>query len=152
MENNTNSKTSKQHEVNDGVHVNHKQEDQRAVKGSIRIQQTKFNGPLPSPEMMKQYEGILPGAADRIVTMAEKQSEHRQEMEKIVTKAETRDSLLGVLSGFLLGVLMIGGGIYLAIIGHSYGSWLSIGGFASLIGVFVYGTRLNHKANQTDKK
>ena len=42
----------------------------------------EFAGPIPPPSMMKQYEGTLPGSADRILKMAENQSEHRQWMEK----------------------------------------------------------------------
>ena len=42
----------------------------------------EFAGPIPPPSMMKQYEETLPGSADRILKMAEKQSEHRQWVEK----------------------------------------------------------------------
>ena len=42
----------------------------------------EFAGPIPPPSMMKQYEGTLPGSADRILKMAENQSEHRQSLEK----------------------------------------------------------------------
>ena len=47
----------------------------------VRVSE-KFAGPIPSPPVMKQYEETLPGSADRILKMAENQSEHRQWMEK----------------------------------------------------------------------
>ena len=47
----------------------------------VRVSE-KFAGPIPPPPVMKQYEEILPGSADRILKMAENQSEHRQWMEK----------------------------------------------------------------------
>ncbi len=40
------------------------------------------SGPIPPPSMMEQYERTLPGSADRILKMAENQSEHRQWIEK----------------------------------------------------------------------
>lgn len=42
----------------------------------------QHSGPIPHPDIIKQYEEILPGAADRIISMAENQSSHRQAMEK----------------------------------------------------------------------
>ena len=42
-------------------------------------------GPLPSPEKVKEYESILPGAAERIFSYAEKNQEDRHnENEKIL--------------------------------------------------------------------
>lgn len=36
-----------------------------------------FSGPIPPPNLLERYEAITPGAADRILTMAENQSKHR---------------------------------------------------------------------------
>jgi uncharacterized membrane protein len=38
---------------------------------STKIVSQKFSGPLPPPELLEGYERILPGAADRILKMAE---------------------------------------------------------------------------------
>lgn len=45
---------------------------------SLVVQATAFSGPLPPPQVLAQYESILPGSANRILSMAEKQSEHRR--------------------------------------------------------------------------
>ena len=71
-------------------------------------------GPIPNAEQLAKYESIFPGAADRIIAMAEKQSNHRHDIEKTIIKSNARDSLIGVLSAFILGVLTIVGGIFLA--------------------------------------
>jgi uncharacterized membrane protein len=52
---------------------------------------TSYSGPIPSSSELNRYEKILPGAADRIITMAEKQSNHRHEIEKVTV--ETNSSL-----------------------------------------------------------
>lgn len=41
----------------------------------------QFAGPLPSPDMLQQYENTQPGLADRIVTMAESEQQHRHQLE-----------------------------------------------------------------------
>src|SRR5258705_11795241 len=38
--------------------------------------QTIYQGPLPPPENFAAYEHVLPGAADRILKMAENQAAH----------------------------------------------------------------------------
>jgi uncharacterized membrane protein len=40
-----------------------------------------WHGPLPPPESLKQYDVIVPGAAERILLMAEKEMEHRHQRE-----------------------------------------------------------------------
>ncbi len=76
------------------------------------FREIEFSGPMPPPNILNGYEKILPGAADRILSMAETQSKHRQSMEKKMIEAEARDGLLGILFGFALG----GGCIVAAIV------------------------------------
>ena len=40
-----------------------------------------YSGPIPPPNALRLYEDILEGSANRIITMAENQSSHRQRME-----------------------------------------------------------------------
>ena len=50
----------------------------RAV--AVRIQAAEhfeFSGPLPHPELFRGYEDTLPGAADRILTLAEREQNRR---------------------------------------------------------------------------
>ncbi|MBY0460111.1 MAG: DUF2335 domain-containing protein, partial [Gemmataceae bacterium] len=45
--------------------------------GSVVIG-ASFQGPLPPPAILAQYNQVLDGAAERIFQMAEKQAAHRQ--------------------------------------------------------------------------
>ena len=48
----------------------------------IQLQQsTSFSGPLPHPEILERYNSAVPGGAERIIAMAEKQSDHRMRLE-----------------------------------------------------------------------
>jgi len=56
-----------------------KQEKQPSI-----IQQSvaaAFQGSLPLPSHLREYNEIVPGAAERILAMAEKQSVHRRDLE-----------------------------------------------------------------------
>ena len=41
-----------------------------------KVIESEFSGPIPPPNIMRGYEEILPGAADRILSMAERQIEY----------------------------------------------------------------------------
>lgn len=41
-----------------------------------------FSDPIPHPKHIAGYEEILPGSADRIISMAEDSQKHRMEMDK----------------------------------------------------------------------
>ena len=116
-------------------------------------QEAFFSGPLPPPEALSRYEKVLPGAADRIVAMAEKQSAHRIEIEKITIKARARDSLLGVVSGFLIGVTALLVCAYNVTSGYPFsGSLIGASGLGGLVGVFVYGTRESRAERERKNK
>lgn len=74
---------------------------------------TEFSGPLPHPVILERYEIILPGMADRILTMAEHQAKHRREVESRVVRSNIRSELLGVIVTFLITMASISGSIYL---------------------------------------
>ncbi len=46
------------------------------------IQHHQYSGPLPDPLTFSQYDDIVPGAADRILQMAELNARHMREMEE----------------------------------------------------------------------
>ena len=70
----------------------------------VAVIEAQCAGPLPPPEAFQRYEEILPGAAERILKMAEKQAEHRQRLEEKIVNAEIRDARLGLIFGFLIGL------------------------------------------------
>lgn len=100
-------------------------------------------GPLPPAEELAKYEKVLPGAADRIVAMAEREQQHRLERRDIQVRAESRDSGRGVIFAFLLGFAAIVGGTLTAIFSSALaGSVISLAGISTLAGTFIYGTRM----------
>lgn len=67
----------------------------------------KFHsGPLPAPEDLAHYDEICPGAANRIIAMAESNMGHRQSMEKTMIQSEyglrTRGQWLAITALFAM--------------------------------------------------
>lgn len=106
---------------------------------------TTFSGPIPPPEILKGYEEAFPGAANRIIKMAEEQSKHRQYIEKKEVDTESRDSLLGIISALTIGVFIILCGTIIVVkvpntSGAVAGTILNLVGIATIIGTFLKGT------------
>jgi uncharacterized membrane protein len=115
-----------------------------------------YSGPLPPAEDLQKYENACSGAAERIISMAEKQAIHRQELEReaqalnrIIISNHSRDSLLGILSAFMLCALCLVFS-YLVIKSDKAvaGTVLGAAGITSLVSTFIYGTRANNKRRE----
>ena len=57
----------------------HKQAEQHSIQIS---EQHHYSGPLPRPDDLAKYDQIVPGAAERIIKMAEAEMLHRHENDK----------------------------------------------------------------------
>ena len=84
----------------------------------VAVEAAAFTGPLPPPSMFNHYNEVLPGSAERILRMAEKEQEHRTTWESEVLRVGARDSLIGQALGFLALLVCVGGAIYLALSGN----------------------------------
>lgn len=117
---------------------------------SPKVQQTifaQFIGPLPPPEVFAGYDQVLPGAAERILKMAEDEANHRRSQESKLVISTCQDGRLGLWMGFLIGVLGISGSCVVAVIGNALaGSVMGIASLAALAGVFVYGSRQRNQS------
>jgi len=104
------------------------------------------SGPIPSPRDLVKYNEIIPNGADRIMAMAEKQSDHRIEIEKKTIFSQSLQSKIGQIFAFIL----VSGALYisysLAMNGHDSVA-KTIGGFTvvSIAGVFLTGKILQRK-------
>ncbi len=98
-----------------------------------------FSGPLPPPEIMKAYNDIIPDGAERILAMAESQASHRQELEKVVVKANSWHQVWGIVAAFAVTIIVIGAGTFLIYNDKgASGLTMVITNLVSLAGVFVY--------------
>jgi uncharacterized membrane protein len=95
---------------------------------------TTFSGPIPPPYVLAKYERALPGLADRLVRIAERESEHRRELQR----RAIRLSELGLAAGFVIAMTALCGGIFLVHEGsQAEGMSSIILAIASLVLVFL---------------
>ena len=144
-EKDTSDKTETQQESKDEI-----ENTKKLAKVLSGVIEQEFSGPIPPPNIIAGYENVVPGAADRIIKMAEQQSSHRQSMELLETKAEIRDSLLGIIFAFGLGIGCLIACIITVIMvpaaaGAICGSILGVTGIGSIVAAFLKNTRPPNK-------
>jgi uncharacterized membrane protein len=111
-----------------------------------------YRGPIPTPQDLEYYERVHPGLANRIMTMAENQSEHRQTLEKSVVKTNNFSQILGQIFGFIICTGAITGGIYLALKDKKFeGLGTIITTILSFGGIYIYGKRTQSKELESKK-
>lgn len=122
--------------------VARREDVERLQSQIVEIRSQTFSGPLPPPQALLDYERACPGAAERILAMAEKQAEHRRAMETRNQVQGGRREQLGMALGFVVAMTAILGGIYLIANGAQVEGLTSIvTALAGLVGVFVYARR-----------
>ena len=105
-----------------------------------------FSGPLPHPQILDQYDKIVPGSAEKIISLWEGQVRHRQELEKHAIKSDIRQSYYGATLGFIIAMSAIGAGTFLTYIGRpTEGIAAIISALASLVGVYGWGSYQRRK-------
>lgn len=122
-----------------------------AVLHGIATSSVSYSGPIPPPHFLREYEEIVPGSAERILAMAENQTNHRIAMEDRALNSGINRSWGGLLSGFVIGMTCLCFGGFGMLSGHETTGFLfGASGLAGLVGVFVVGKYFTAK-ERTDK-
>lgn len=88
----------------------------------ISVQQTQmWSGPIPSPDALEKYNHVLPGSANRLLSLAEKEQNHRHDMDRNVLATKAGDVKRGQRYGFVIAIFAVGGAVWCA----SFAPWVS---------------------------
>lgn len=111
-------------------------------------QEIHYQGPVPPPAIMEKLEQLLPGAADRIFAMAEKDQQAAHEAQRMaheraiqLEKDQHSEAMTALVLAFIVCIIFSGGGILLVLNGFE-----KIG--AALLGTTLIGvvsSFLSHK-------
>lgn len=86
--------------------------DRTVITGSFYV------GPIPSPEDLRGYEDVQAGLADRLVSMAEREQDHRHTQESLDGQEARSRARSGQWIAAALMTFMLAGGIVLAYTGR----------------------------------
>ncbi|WP_274065417.1 DUF2335 domain-containing protein [Xylella fastidiosa] len=71
---------------------------------SISVAHSSWRGPLPAPDQLARFDEIVPGAAERIIKMAEQEGEHSRGIRRFAMKASVGAQLIGQLSALTIAM------------------------------------------------
>ena len=104
-------------------------EHREFIQLDARFERT--SGPIPPPGMLRGYEDVLPGSADRILSMAEIAQKRRASYEN-----------RGMIFAFVLSLLLIALSAYIVSLGFAWQSvGVVVGSIAGTAGTFIYSNR-----------
>lgn len=126
---------------------------QEAQITSERTMRLSFIGPLPPPNILRGYNEVIPGAAERILAMAENQQSHRIQMESAVVQENCKSQRRGLTFGFVITMTVVLGGFFLIYKGKSASGLISVVlALASLVGIFIYGKEKQQSQLESQNK
>lgn len=116
---------------------------------------TQFTGPLPHPQILEQYEHIFPGAAERIIRMAESETNHRRGIQDRSVSADIEgmrrqfsEARVGQYCALLITLGFIGAGTYVAISGQALTGLAFSGiGIVTIVSAFIWGRTKREEDN-----
>jgi uncharacterized membrane protein len=93
------------------VSPQHKQPEERLVVSQ------QWSGPLPPPKALSDFDLVIPGASERILSMVESEQKHRISYESDVLKAQMADTKRRNWLGASIGFTAIAASVFTAYIG-----------------------------------
>lgn len=100
----------------------------------VAIRAASFRGPLPPPAMFSSYEETLPGAAERLFVMAEKEQDHRISWENKALDGSRDATRRGQWLGFFMSIFGVAAAGYIALQGATtVGVVIAGGSFIGLL-------------------
>ena len=100
---------------------------------SVQREEHLFSGPLPAPEILRGYDDILPGAAERIIRMAEKEQTNAHESGMLALREAVADRKRGQIIAGIVAPAALGTSAFLGHNGHAVAA-SSVGG-ATAVGL-----------------
>lgn len=122
----------------------------QSASSQIQVQQhqmEQYFGPLPRPDHFRQFNDVLPGAAERILSMAEQQSGHRHQMEHREQTLEYIYAGIGMLFAFVISISTIAGSVACIIRGANISGTLLGGiGVVTISSLMIKGRRISNQS------
>jgi uncharacterized membrane protein len=107
----------------------------RGIVTSEKLTVSHSSAPLPDPDTLQKYQGMIPDAPERLLAIVEKEQLHRHTQEKLMADAFIADTakarnadLRGDIIALIVFLTCMGVGCFLLINGYS--EWIA----ASLMG------------------
>lgn len=117
------------------------------------MQAAMYSGPLPPPSDLAQYDAIVPGMAERLLTKFEQQGAHRMSLETHVIHSDATRANWGLAAAFVFGLALLGASVYLIVNGYEMAGIVAIvTEFLTYGGLFLYGSETRRRERKEQRR
>ncbi|AUG99757.1 DUF2335 domain-containing protein [Prodigiosinella confusarubida] len=110
----------------------------------------RFEGPFPHPQTLEQYNKVLPGAAERVFALTEREQLHRHGLQNTAVNGTISRDKRGQWMGYTITILVLLIAVYFAYRGNTaFAGTLITVDLVALAAIFVSGRGGNAKENQS---
>jgi|GEM_PF-571690 len=121
----------------------------RKLEPAIVTQSIQFSGPIPHPSILKKYDDIIPGLANRIVSMAELDQHHIHKMECKSLDQPHQYAILTNINGAVVAIVGIASSAYVTVNGYPWaGAALFSATLAGIVIAFIKSRRGGDTKNE----
>ena len=100
----------------------------------------QYSGPLPPPKDLSEYNSLIPHAAHRIMSMAEKEQDARHKFNSDMSKSRDKGQNYAMCSVILITALCS----YLAYLGaYAVVGTIMVSALVAIVGSFIIGKKLS---------
>lgn len=111
----------------------------RQIESISVSQSSHYSGPLPMPEDLEKYDKVVPGAAERIISMAEKEMKHRHDNDDFIARNIVRTTYISIFFAFVSVVILSGLTFFALYKGYDkVAGAIAVGSIAAVAGVFIF--------------
>ncbi|MCC8375777.1 DUF2335 domain-containing protein [Photorhabdus bodei] len=114
--------------------------DSPKIMAVVQHKVSHFQGPLPPPSMFREYENILPGTAERLLSLSEKEQAFRHDTKSKAIQGVINKDKRGQWMGFTISVMILVIATIFAALGNTWfaGTLITLD-LVGLAAVFVAG-------------
>lgn len=111
------------------------------------LQVEHYSGIIPHPSIVGRWERIMPGSAERILSLSEKHQDHRMDIERTMFGVFAKREQFGMWFYFIIALAMIVGGTVIILSGYSTAGLVTlVAPLATLASSFLY----NHRSTRQE--
>ena len=77
--------------------------------------EVSYSGPLPTASEFAGYNETLPGAAERLLSISEKETEHRRKMDEKEFDKTAKMNFIGLIMSFIIAIIALGA-VFLSVV------------------------------------
>lgn len=116
------------------------------------VTQEHFSGPLPPPSILRQYDEVLPGAAERLIAMAEREQQFSHDIAKSSLQAEVDESRRGSRGALIVSISAFAASVLLGLVGAHVAA-ATVGGttVVGLATAFILGRKMNRGGTEAEQ-